>query len=207
MSTGEDTSKVTIPYKKAHGKDVLLDIYPPTSDAILNAERVPALIFFHGGGLTVGDRSSWFPTWLKGKFMIQCFSYCSDLCLFRVERVTNAGFALISPDYSLIPPSSGHAIVEDIKELFEFISKTLNDTLQARIAESRDKGTSTPDFKVDPEALAVAGASAGGLCAYLASIHAHPKPKAVVALYAMGGDFLVRLVVFFSFDKFLTGPP
>ena len=46
-------------------------------------------------------------------------------------------------------------------------------------------------YEVDSSAIAVAGASAGGLCAYLAVMHVSPKPRALLSLYAMGGDFLV----------------
>ena len=48
-------------------------------------------------------------------------------------------------------------------------------------------------FKIDPKTIAVAGSSAGGLCAYLAAMHCvSPKPKALLSLYGQGGDFLVR---------------
>ena len=47
-------------------------------------------------------------------------------------------------------------------------------------------------FKIDPDAMAVAGTSAGGLCAYLAAMHCvSPKPKGIVSMYGMGGDFFV----------------
>ena len=40
--------------------------------------------------------------------------------------------------------------------------------------------------------MAVAGSSAGGLCAYLAAIHCvSPKPKGIVSMYGLGGNFLV----------------
>jgi len=48
----------------------------------------------------------------------------------------------------------------------------------------------------------VAGSSAGGLCAYLAGVHARPKPKAVLSLYGMGGDFFVSYPLNYIFALF-----
>ncbi|KAI0037279.1 hypothetical protein FA95DRAFT_1614404 [Auriscalpium vulgare] len=45
---------------------LLIDIYLPDIEH-LPSEPVPAILYFHGGGLTVGDRTSWFPTWLASK--------------------------------------------------------------------------------------------------------------------------------------------
>ena len=102
------------------------------------------------------------------------------------DRVNASGMALISPDHRLVPPSTGHEIVEDIQKLFNYLSTSINPDLH-----SMDLG-----FSINSDAIAVSGSSAGGLCAYLAVIHATPRPKAVVALYAMGGDFLVRVALF-----------
>lgn len=33
---------------------------------------VPGVVYFHGGGLTVGNRNSWFPNWLKSQCTIIC---------------------------------------------------------------------------------------------------------------------------------------
>lgn len=47
--------------------DVNLDIYPPMADTLpkdVPVPTVPTVVFFHGGGLAVGSRQSWFPTWL-----------------------------------------------------------------------------------------------------------------------------------------------
>jgi len=50
-----------------------LDVYPP--DPQLNRSStsgddgvgLPAVVYFHGGGLLAGDRKSWFPEWLRGE--------------------------------------------------------------------------------------------------------------------------------------------
>jgi acetyl esterase/lipase len=76
----------------------------------------------------------------------------------------------------------------DIKDLFVFLSHDLNSSLDTAFESGSSR---CPKFHVDGNAMAVAGSSAGGLCAYLAAMHAKPKPKAVVCMYAMGGHFLV----------------
>ena len=50
-----------------------LDVYLPdphpdrTSTSGGGSVGVPAVVYFHGGGLLVGDRKSWFPEWLRGE--------------------------------------------------------------------------------------------------------------------------------------------
>ncbi|KAA1475601.1 alpha/beta-hydrolase [Dentipellis sp. KUC8613] len=157
----------TIVYKQVDNISLFLDFYPPqdttnrdgdsSSGSHDYASPVPALIYFHGGGLTVGDRKSWFPTWLY-------------------ERVTSVGIAFISAEYRLIPPSTGHDILDDIHDLFAFFASP-NATLHLHPPP-------------DPARFAVAGTSAGALCAYLAAAHVRPAPRAVLSMYGLGGDFL-----------------
>lgn len=89
--------------------------------------------------------------------------------------------AFISAEYRLIPPATGHDILSDIKDAFTFVRRDLDALLDAESA----------GFHIDPDALAVSGTSAGGLCAYLAAMHVHPKPKALLCMYPMLGDCLV----------------
>ncbi|KAF4590205.1 hypothetical protein EYR40_009396 [Pleurotus pulmonarius] len=160
---------ISIPWKEIEGQALIsLDLYPPETRLISESEtgpsRIPAVIYFHGGGMTVGDRKSWFPSWLQ-------------------KRVNAAGFAFISTDYSLLPPATGHQIVQDIQNLFAFLSSSQMDgCLKATLPRAK--------FVINPNALAVAGSSAGGLCSYLAAIHASPRPIALLSMYGMGGDFL-----------------
>ena len=58
----EDTPS-TIPYKHLGDLTLYIDVYPPTTTT--DAGPVPAVVFFHGGGMTVGDRTSWLPKWLR----------------------------------------------------------------------------------------------------------------------------------------------
>lgn len=96
-----------------------------------------------------------------------------------------SGYAFISANYQLLPPASGHDIIEDIKCLFAFLGNGINEACKAHRHGRGEEG-------IDVERVAVMGTSAGGLCAYLAGIHAVPKPRAVVSVYGMGGNFFVR---------------
>lgn len=96
-----------------------------------------------------------------------------------IDRVISLGYGFISADYQLLPPATAHDIVKDIQDAFSFITGNIIEDQNVRI-------------KGDPDRLAVAGSSAGGLCAYLAAIHASPKPKALLSIYGMGGNFFVR---------------
>jgi hypothetical protein len=52
--------------------DLKFDLYLPASafedvgsgDEVSRIVSLGAVVFFHGGGLTVGNRKSWFPNWL-----------------------------------------------------------------------------------------------------------------------------------------------
>lgn len=93
------------------------------------------------------------------------------------------GYVFISADYQLLPAATGHDTIQDMKDLFNFLSDT------------EIKSVSGMAIKIDMSRIAVTGSSAGGLCAYLASIHCSPRPKALVSLYGMGGDFLVHFYI------------
>jgi acetyl esterase/lipase len=74
-----DLEPLTFAYKTVEGAPIYLDIYSPSvthhGNGVPNANvanpssngghaTVPAVLYFHGGGLTVGNRTSWFPKWL-----------------------------------------------------------------------------------------------------------------------------------------------
>ncbi|KAI0299639.1 alpha/beta-hydrolase [Multifurca ochricompacta] len=147
-----EVTPTTIAYKQVGELTLYIDVYPPPTGTT-SYRPVPAVVFFHGGGMTVGDRSSWLPIWL-------------------CRRTTATGLAFISADYRLMPPGTGHDVLEDVVDLFAYLAKTPL------------LGT-TP---IDGTRLAVAGSSAGGMCAFLAAVHAKPKPLAVLSIYGLGGD-------------------
>lgn len=104
---------------------------------------------------------------------------------YSLGRTVELGFAFLSADYQLLPPATGHDIVSDVQHLISFLgSKNL--TFPASTTEAQKV-----NCKINTNALVLAGSSAGGLCAYLGA-SAHPRPKALISLYGMGGDLLVR---------------
>ncbi|TFK52322.1 alpha/beta-hydrolase [Heliocybe sulcata] len=174
---------LTLPYKGVDDRPVLVDLYIPSAH-LKPADggtrpRLASVVYFHGGGLTVGNRISWFPHWLQ-------------------RRLNDAGLVFISADYRLIPPATGHDILEDIIDLFAFLSTGVNEIL------SRNP-TDISTVQLNPDAIAVAGTSSGGLCAYLAAMHVSPKPKALLSFYGMGGDFLTAHYLTLKTKPFFRG--
>ncbi|KAG1735186.1 Alpha/Beta hydrolase protein [Suillus lakei] len=166
-------SPLTFAYKEVDGIRVLLDVYLPPDDVDQQfiqqvIQYHPAVVYFHGGGLAVGNRRSWFPTWLK-------------------SRLSAHGIIFISADYRLIPPGTGYDVLADVKDAIAFVAGDLNVQLDQKQAGL----SSSSRFRVDPTSIGVAGTSAGGFCAYLCAIYAVPKPKVVLSLYGMGGDLLI----------------
>lgn len=72
-----------------------LDVYPPDShsdNASLGGDDigVPAVVYFHGGGLVVGDRKSWFPKWLHGQRRLPSNRYiCSPGLIVTIAHRTS----------------------------------------------------------------------------------------------------------------------
>ena len=54
---------LTFTYKRIGNLDIKFDIYLP--DHVKPKSKLAAVVSFHGGGLVVGNRRSWFPTWLQ----------------------------------------------------------------------------------------------------------------------------------------------
>jgi acetyl esterase/lipase len=73
MATFETFSDcTTISYKRlSTGKEVLLDFFPPEiSGDASPIKTIPAIVFFHGGGLILGNRRLFFPAWLQSMFYV-----------------------------------------------------------------------------------------------------------------------------------------
>jgi acetyl esterase/lipase len=80
-------SPLTFIYKEVDGIRVLLDVYLPPNDVDqqLTGQPIqyrPAVVYFHGGGLTVGNRQSWFPTWFKSCLHAVSYSSVQIIVLF-----------------------------------------------------------------------------------------------------------------------------
>ncbi|KZT63420.1 alpha/beta-hydrolase, partial [Daedalea quercina L-15889] len=96
-----------------------------------------------------------------------------------LESAQDKGIIFFTADYRLIHPSTGFDIISDVRALFAFL------------ADPSFSQTYLPDgISLDPNRLAVMGASGGGYPARAAALYAQPKPKAVFLLYSMGGMFL-----------------
>ncbi|TFK70737.1 alpha/beta-hydrolase [Pluteus cervinus] len=149
---------ISVPYKSFNGRQIFLDIYPPTPFA--PGQTAPALIFFHGGGLVVGNRKSWFPTWLQ-------------------TRMNSTGIAFISADYRLMPQATVHDILKDVKDVFAFVRDRTG---------NRPDANHFSVWDIDPAAIGVAGSSGGGILAYLAGTQVSPRPTVVVSLYGQGAS-------------------
>ena len=65
----------TLSYKRLiNDKEVLLDFYPPSistsgSASTIRIETIPAIVFFHAGGLMMGNRRFGFPAWLQSMLL------------------------------------------------------------------------------------------------------------------------------------------
>jgi hypothetical protein len=123
----------------------------------------------------------------RNGFTVRCAMQCWRLISFpdagcdimRLDRVMSLGYAFLSANYQLLPPGTVHEVIQDIQDLFIHLEN--ND-----IALEDKK-----NFRADMNRVAVAGSSSGGHCAYLAAMHCIPKPKAIFAMYAVGGSFFV----------------
>ena len=74
--TATDPLSYTFVFKRVGGVALSLDLYPPILPIASNTGSVTkpdmqafetdvaALIYFHGGGLTVGNRDSWLGAWV-----------------------------------------------------------------------------------------------------------------------------------------------
>ncbi|KAF5331120.1 hypothetical protein D9619_005376 [Psilocybe cf. subviscida] len=136
---------------------IAFNLYLPTPVVVPGGTlTLPIVVYFHGGGLAVGDLT-FFPQWLY-------------------DRVMSLGYAFLSANYQLLPPGTVHDVIQDIQDLFTYLDNN-NIALE-------DKRL----FKADMNRVAVTGSSSGGHCAYLAGLHCAPKPKAIFAMYAIGGS-------------------
>ncbi|KAJ2934228.1 hypothetical protein H1R20_g2864, partial [Candolleomyces eurysporus] len=115
----------------------------------------------------------------------------------KTHRITERGYIFISADYRLLPPATGHDIIEDIKDLWAFLTSP---DLSITFPVSEAPRT----LKIDSDAIAVGGSSAGGFCAYMAAMHCkNPKPKAILSIYALGGHIFTSYYLSPKKDHFV----
>ncbi|KAE8153711.1 Alpha/Beta hydrolase protein [Aspergillus avenaceus] len=147
----------TLVYSTVDGHDVKFDYYIPAG---AQGKR-PAVIFYHGGGMTAGSRRGVdFPLWL--------YHYCQE-----------QGYFFIGADYRLCHPSTAFDQIDDARALFQFLT---GDGFQHELPAS---------IALDPARIAVAGFSAGAYSARAACVYASPKPAVLLTGYGTGGDWLL----------------
>lgn len=95
----------TYAYKHVDGQPVHIDVYLPQPAPSEILAPLPAVIYFHGGALTVGNRQSWFPTWLHREHLfpsrlserfknISCVAICLRLTHVRTRDRAGDGIHL-----------------------------------------------------------------------------------------------------------------
>jgi acetyl esterase/lipase len=88
---------------------------------------------------------------------------------------TAHGIIFISPDYHLLCPSTGFDQIADVKALFRFLSTDVNAHLSG--------------VTLDASRIGITGVSAGAYIGRLAALYAEPRPRAILSLFGMGGDW------------------
>jgi len=137
-------NKQTYTYKIVAGCRIQADVYQ-----IENGKKQPAVVWIHGGALVCGSRSM--------------------ISAYQVKKYLDFGFTIISIDYRLAPETKLPAIIEDIKDAFQWVY---------------ERGPEL--FAVDPDQISVVGHSAGGYLALMAGFVIIPRPKAIVSFYGYG---------------------
>jgi acetyl esterase/lipase len=134
----------TYTYKSVAGCEVQADVYQTSNDV-----HGPAILWLHGGALILGDRQA----------------LSSD----QAKWYLDAGYTVVSADYRLAPETKLPEIIEDLRDVYEWM---------------RARG---PDlFQIDPERIAVIGQSAGGYLTLMAGFCVNPPPRALVSFYGYG---------------------
>ncbi|PWY76026.1 alpha/beta-hydrolase [Aspergillus sclerotioniger CBS 115572] len=151
--------KHTHVYTTHQTTDLHLDVYlsQPTDPKTPK----PIILWFHGGYLITGTRTA-IPTWL-------------------LNHALTHQWPLISPDYRVLPESTGHDTISDILLAYKWVAKSLPQL--------------HPECRPDINRIIVAGASAGGWCALVTALQNAtpvetipipiPAPCALFLLYPM----------------------
>jgi acetyl esterase/lipase len=87
--------KNTYTYKMVEGRAIEVDVYSFPDQTVR-----PAILFFHGGALILGDRGM-----------------REDV----VQRYIDAGFVLVSPDYRLAPETKLPDILADVQDAYQWM--------------------------------------------------------------------------------------
>jgi acetyl esterase/lipase len=105
-------------------------------------------------------------------------SYAVHESYTNSDAALQRGWLFLSADYHLLLPATAHDQVADVRALGDYLSS-------GQLSSHLPVGLS-----LDPTRLFAAGLSAGGYMSYLYALHATPKPKGILSLFALGGDLL-----------------
>lgn len=111
MSRFAPFTRLDLPYRVFHGVPLETTILVPLS--ICNSPgvhdpRPPVIVRWHGGGFVVGHRmyEPWFAQWL-------------------LDLAEDHGAIIVSPDYRLLPESTGKDILSDVAHFWRWVQKDL----------------------------------------------------------------------------------
>ncbi|MDR2919650.1 MAG: alpha/beta hydrolase [Tannerella sp.] len=99
FSQDSTSEKHDFKYKSANRHDIMATIYLPKSD-----EKVPVLIYYHGGGFMFGNRHQGLESTLRDKLL-------------------DNNIAVVSADYRLAPETKLDEILKDVHDIVAWIKK------------------------------------------------------------------------------------
>lgn len=166
-------SPITLTYSSVDDLNLQLDAYIPVD---VRGPR-PAVLFLHGGGCFSGTRRNegvGYFSWIESSYQTVSFL---ESTYYGAGGALDRGYIFITADYRLLHPFTGLHQLEDVQNLFHFLSTEFNSQLPANAAVT-----------LDINAIAVFGESGGGYIARMAALYAVPRPVALISYYGMGGD-------------------
>jgi acetyl esterase/lipase len=140
----EAAVRQTYVYKTVGDCRIHADVFRPA-----DKQARPVILWLHGGALIWGSRTRIRPE--------------------QLARYVREGFVVVAIDYRLAPETQLPAILDDLKDAYEWI-RTRGPTL----------------FQADPDRIIVVGHSAGGYLALMAGSILSPPPRALVSFYGYG---------------------
>ncbi|KAI9816279.1 MAG: hypothetical protein M1827_001881 [Pycnora praestabilis] len=144
-------------YKLVDDQPIKAYLFTPKN---IHAGKHPVLVKFHGGFLITGSSlyAEWFPQW-------------------ALDYAHLHSAIIVTPDYRLLPESSGLDILSDLSSFWTWLRSDLQPFLT----------TAVPGVEADLERVATYGESAGGYLAIQSALLCQQQPKgfigAVIATY------------------------
>jgi pimeloyl-ACP methyl ester carboxylesterase len=146
MSRFAPFTRLDLPYRVIHGVPLETTILVPLS--ICNSPRAndkkhPVMVRWHGGGFVVGHRmyEPWFAHWL-------------------LDLAEDQGAIIVSPDYRLLPESTGRDILSDVAHFWRWLQKDLSQHMER-------KNLPRPDISN----VLCCGESSGGFISVYCALH------------------------------------